>query len=437
MSDLEKIGFIKIDNLNSNNNPRQTRLDSIGYKLAIIQSKRDYEKYSNILKQKNDIKQYYVPKKDYKDLMSKHEQLLLNLSQIKQNFELTKLNLENLNQKVINLNQERNRLNGNLALISRSRSPRFNWNYYAENFEDLNTNELNLKEKLQSEFVSSKNKVNLIFEKYFAHSIRNGEVNLKDLKLTNFSNQSVFKFVKNENSEKIKRIFFSNRDFFLIAENIITSKLIEDFKSKNISKMSEYIYRYAKKRQNNVSLRHLDSFNWSLSLIFKGQDQKMTKYLSFLGQIINDLIDMEYFIKFYKFLIEIYLELSKFCSKDLPENFRLAYDFLISFKAKNFEVDPPQNLQILMLDLVEENDEYFVTFEEMEDILKNLFTDLVTSEYIHNLKLLMINDVDKFRKNSNRSEKAFDFRILFVQNHYGSLSLFLDQILDFIIKQKN
>lgn len=407
----------------------ETKLDVLTMKLAIIQSKRDLESCQKQLILKQQKYENFVPKKDFLALNEKYENIKSGIIDLKKNFKITKQNLTELYDECLSLNKEKNYLDNNLKKVKRSKTPRPDWKFYSQYYNNLDTNELNLGENLQSEFLSTDEKICLISDRFYAYSLKQPN-NLENIKFTNVMKHSNFRSFKKENLSKIKQIFFTNRDFFIICENLVFKKLVQDDHKKKICKMADFLHQYASNFPNQTELHLFDSTSWCLNIIYKAQDSTMSKYNAFLGQLINESIDLNLFIKFHKTVLELYFELEKKLNLESDILRKKVHNFLTNFMS-NEKVDIPEKFEIFF-DLIEENDQFLISYDLLESILKLTLTFIKQDDDIFRLKLLAMNDVEKFRE--ERSQKLFDFRILFNRSHYGKLSWFMDQILDQVIK---
>lgn len=426
MDDKRSIGSSDTDSFHK---ATETKLDALTMKLAIIQSKRDLELYQKQLTIKQQKYDNFVPKKDFLILQEKYEKIKSELNDLKKNFKLVKQDLTELYDECLNLNQEKIFLENNLKKVQRSKTPRPDWKFYSQYFNNQDNNELNLVENLENEFLSTNEKICLISDKFYTYSL-NKLNNLENLKFTNVMKHSNFKNFKKENLVKIKQIFFTNRDFFFIAENLVYKKLLQDNEKKKYCKMGDFLLQFATNFPNQTELNLFDSISWCLSIIYKAQDSTMSKYNILLGQLINESIDLNLFIKFHKTVLELYFELEKILNMETDSIRKNIYDFFINFMS-NEKVEIPNKFEIFF-DLAEENEQFLISFDHLESVLKLALNFIKNDDDILRLKLLAMNDVENFRK--ERSQKLFDFRILFNRSHYGKLSWFMDQILDYLIK---
>lgn len=408
-----------------------SKLDVLSLKLAIIQSKRDLDIYQNKLKEKQKKYENFVPKKDFLVLKEKYEKIKSNIAESKEKFLILKQNLTETYNKCVNLNNQKNLLENSLNKAKRSRTPRPNWKFYSQYFINFDTNELNLIENLQSEYLSTEEKINLISDKFYSNSLFKKK-NLENIKFTNVMKHSNFRCFKKENLKKIKQIIFSNRDFFVISENLIYKKILQDNVNKKISKMADFLYKHSTNFPNQTELSLFDSISWCLSLIYKAQDTSMPKYVSFLGQLINESIDLNLFVQFKKIVLKLYFQFEMILNIECDSERKNTYEFLNNFLSDE-KAAIPEKFDFYF-ELEEESEIFYVNFDQLEKVLM-ICLDFMTSDDLLRLKLLAMNDVENYKKTNENTSKLFDFRILFIQSHYGKLSMFLDQILDHIIKK--
>ncbi|RNA05941.1 hypothetical protein BpHYR1_032693 [Brachionus plicatilis] len=351
---------------------------------------------------------------------------------LKQHFKKFKENLIKLYDECLSLNNEKKILENNLSKNKRSRTPRPDWKFYSQYFDNSDTKELNLAENLQSDYLSTAEKISLISDTFYNHCLIKSN-NLENLKFTNVMKHSNFRSVKAENLSKIKRISFTNRDFFVIAENLVYKKILQDNENKKISKMADFLHKYSEAFHNQTELNLFDSISWCLSIIYKSQDTTMPKYLTFLGQLINETIDLNLFIQFHKTVLALYAELEKILNIENDFVRKKTYDFFSNFKSHE-KVEIGEKFEIFF-GLEEENEKFFACYDHLESALKVNLNFMGDDDFLR-LKLLAINDVENYRNRNQKDHKLFDFRILFTRSNYGKLSMFMDQILDQIVKTK-